>query len=349
MIRTNLKVFASVGLIITSLVIIVISYVFAQINESILKATKNGDHINIKRLTQSQYYKNARLIFNSVSASKPSSYFATISGEAELFLLDNNTSKWVPLKSFPSVERPLNNVVFIDNQTGFVIGNGGNISKTVDGGKTWNQCSKFTNLNLKKIIFANSQVGYLTGELARVKKSGNISYTHEIYKTNDGGNTWKKVYSKINADFTLYDFSLKSTNEIATIIGKTLLFTIDGGKTWKNVVLPDFAAAITFSRDGIGWIFQMNGETLRSNDGGTTWQKENIANAQKAKCKWTSARIGSDGHGLAVSEEGCVAFTRDGNKWTLLNDRLQDCLTYIFVGDKESIIVGYEAIYLVEF
>ncbi|HXF90867.1 MAG TPA: hypothetical protein VNJ29_02940, partial [Candidatus Nitrosotenuis sp.] len=188
MIRTNLKVFALVGLIITALLIIVICYGFALSNETTTKATKNEDPINIKRLTQNQYYKNARLIFNSVSASKPGSYFATISGEAELFILDNKSSNWVPLTAFPSVGRSLNKVILIDNQIGFVIGDGGNIFKTVDGGKTWYQCSKFTNLNLKKIIFANSQVGYLTGELAQVKKSGSLSYTHEIYKTSDGGN-----------------------------------------------------------------------------------------------------------------------------------------------------------------
>lgn len=81
----------------------------------------------------------------------------------------------------------LNKFYFVDNTTGWAVGNKdylsnnvGQIFKTTDGGNTWTLqfTSTLANTDLKRVFMLNSTTGWTVGNLGT------------ILKTNDGGTTW---------------------------------------------------------------------------------------------------------------------------------------------------------------
>jgi len=71
----------------------------------------------------------------------------------------------------------LNDVVFTDDSTGWVIGEYGYIGYTEDGGQTWTQVESGTDADLNRIVFVDSgNIGYIFGEnntLLKYEKNGN--------------------------------------------------------------------------------------------------------------------------------------------------------------------------------
>jgi photosystem II stability/assembly factor-like uncharacterized protein len=106
-----------------------------------------------------------------------------------------------------------------------------------------------------------------------------------IITTNDGGNTWKKVYeSDRTSEITWKQFfpsrnvgyvTIQSYDTVETVNQRYIAKTIDGGKTWKELPLvKDFKVrefGVAFTDEQHGWVGAMpNGfETF---DGGNTWK-----------------------------------------------------------------------------
>lgn len=90
----------------------------------------------------------------------------------------------------------LHDMVFPDSLNGYVIGQGGIIYKTVNGGTTWYTQSSGTTSSLSLLFFVNSQTGYISG--------GNSSIRF-ILKTTDGGGpvSIQPISSEIPANFSL--------------------------------------------------------------------------------------------------------------------------------------------------
>ncbi len=77
---------------------------------------------------------------------------------------------------------------FFDEKTGFVVGQSGLILKTIDGGISWNtiKSAVIGKEDIAKIIFLDKCNGYL------IKYFPNVSSSHFIEKTTDGGQTWTR-------------------------------------------------------------------------------------------------------------------------------------------------------------
>jgi len=75
----------------------------------------------------------------------------------------------------------LNNLSFVDNNTGFAVGSVGYILKTTDGGMNWNMTNSGTVNHLFGVSFFDSQNGMAAGD------------NGTIVKTTDGGDTWTDV------------------------------------------------------------------------------------------------------------------------------------------------------------
>ncbi|NOX86696.1 MAG: T9SS type A sorting domain-containing protein, partial [Chlorobi bacterium] len=72
----------------------------------------------------------------------------------------------------------MNSIYFIDEQTGWAVGDEGLICKTTDGGDTWVIKDTLLNSPLYDIRFINKQTGYL------------ISDGYGVFRTSDGGENW---------------------------------------------------------------------------------------------------------------------------------------------------------------
>ena len=77
---------------------------------------------------------------------------------------------------------------FMDETTGFIIGEEGLFMKTTDGGETWNERSLNRKVELLDVHFMDGQTGVIGGT------DGNLYITH------DGGNSWEELLGFVSTD-----------------------------------------------------------------------------------------------------------------------------------------------------
>lgn len=78
------------------------------------------------------------------------------------------------------IDKRITDMFFTSNQEGWIVGDGGFIARTNDGGKTWSSASTQTKADLTSIFFLNRQLGWTTGSEST------------ILNTTDGGVTWRR-------------------------------------------------------------------------------------------------------------------------------------------------------------
>jgi len=134
----------------------------------------------------------------------------------------------------PSPE--LKKIFFVDSLTGWTIGDRLFVF-TKDGGKTWTRdTTRFYN-NLKDIFFLDRNNGW-------------ISQDNELYKTNNGGKKFDLIYED-KSDQPITTILFLDNNHGYMGVGKdplyeedaiieegdaSLMETMDGGKTWKEIL-----------------------------------------------------------------------------------------------------------------
>ena len=180
---------------------------------------------------------------------------------------------------FDEVETYLNDLVFVDDQNGWVIGGWfqeGQLFQTTDGGKTW-KSQIVVDRSLNSIFFVTKRVGWIVGD------GGLLLFTEDF------GQTWKrKIISRYDG-FSYDDISFVSEKE-GWIVGDTglILQTVDGGKNWerKDSNTDDPLHAIWFSSKKEGWIVGWKGVILRSVDAGHTWRREQSPTNKTLNSLW---------------------------------------------------------------
>ena len=194
------------------------------------------------------------------------------------------------------IEGMLQDVYFMDDQNGLVVGNGGLMLKTSDGGKTWEKME--VNMQppgagqrpgggfgrggpapLYNIYFVDENVGYITGGRGT------------ILKTEDGGKTWARKMATsdtpgrggrpggIRANLMGIQMISETTGFIAGS-ENTILKTTDGGETWAG---SSERARVGETRNNLeniwfvspttGWVIGSFGTLLHTADGGENWEK----------------------------------------------------------------------------
>ena len=79
----------------------------------------------------------------------------------------------------------LNDVHFVDNLTGWAVGDNGAIVATVDGGETWTTQISGTTETLRSVFFLSDTLGWIAG--------GRTASSNTLLVTEDGGATWTPV------------------------------------------------------------------------------------------------------------------------------------------------------------
>lgn len=161
----------------------------------------------------------------------------------------------------------LNDVFFINEDTGFAVGEHGYVLKTEDAGVTWAEVTlpgsaSFRILNA--VCFNSNTSGFILG--------GNPTNDsiQTILKTMDGGNTWSIVTDKPNP--MIQDMSFLNENK-GLMVGNNGFAqeTVDGGKTWVDIVLPNvndqwFFTSVHYYNDSTAVIGGRNGALFLSFD-----------------------------------------------------------------------------------
>jgi photosystem II stability/assembly factor-like uncharacterized protein len=166
---------------------------------------------------------------------------------------------------------------FLNSKIGYIIGTNGYLLKTTDSGKSWIKSyieKDSSAVMTSSISFVNETTGYIYGYYNVL----NGSWYGVLYRTTDGGESWKKqYYGNVYHMHSMKFFD--ADNGIALNVinsGANILTTNNGGLSWEvgSVELDASAYRLFFSGD-ICYVTGKNQKILKSTDHGKTWQTIN--------------------------------------------------------------------------
>jgi len=214
----------------------------------------------------------------------------------------------------------LRDVVFVDSANGWAVGDSGVILHTSNGGSSWQQQTSISAENLDAVSFVDTKHGWIVGP------------PDSVLHTSDGGKSWSEQplpkYVGVMKAVAFVD----SKTGWAGGWGNTghIFKTVDGGSTWVhqptkqltvNAYHTMFAldANNVWALGGPGFVYTSCYESIRSSNGGATWQGP-TQGFQETWIRDVSFANKNDGwavpHTLCAkampTADGCVAYTNDG-------------------------------------
>lgn len=255
-------------------------------------------------------------------------------------LIDSVACDWEQLNS--GVGDYLQDVFFLNNDTGFVSGVGGTFIKTTNQGITWSVINLGTLEWLNSLFFTDNLNGVIVGA------------NGYLVRTNNGGTTWQIINSG-TSDWLFSVFF--PSNQIgyavgggASGVGQVILKTIDGGLTWNNQNIANSSQlrSVHFLNDNVGYASGYNATIIKTTDGGLNWIPLNTnlpLYYTLNSVHFTSIDTGYAGGGWQIGSNNTQAIikTVDGGvTWTnissLNNDFINDIIS---IGPSRLIAVGY--------
>ncbi len=164
---------------------------------------------------------------------------------------------------------------FVSPDSGWGVGQSGEIYRTVDGGENWTPQSSGTSRQLNGVTFINHLEGWACG--------GWESDPYLVLHTGDGGETWENQsfgsgYSCSGISFT--DSLNGWISGYNATLDAHIHVTDDGGATWTSQTLPTEVLdggieSIDFVNPLEGWAVTSsiynNGYIMHTSDGGDSW------------------------------------------------------------------------------
>ncbi|MDZ7716068.1 MAG: hypothetical protein U5J95_07640, partial [Balneolaceae bacterium] len=175
---------------------------------------------------------------------------------------------------------------------------GAGVYKSIDGGKSFELMGLEGVRNVHRIIVhpENSDIVYVGAQGTAWADSEHRG----VYKTTDGGETWKKILY-VNENTGIGDFVMDPHNPNKMFAamwefkrwpwffesggeGSGLYMTLDGGETWKEITSEDGLPEGNLGRIGLAiarsntdrvyaWVESKDNAMYRSDDGGYTWEE----------------------------------------------------------------------------
>jgi photosystem II stability/assembly factor-like uncharacterized protein len=215
-----------------------------------------------------QYSDSLREIsIKSVSSADDLNVFA-VDASGRVIYSHNSGVNWDFIQVGQGYDHPYK-IKFLNSSKGFLAGwdsLSNDFWTTGDGGINWERVSKSIKGNLRKIDFANENIGMGVGE-------------NFIYKTLDGGKNWKIIYESSSDYFS--GLSLIDSLNV-WVVGYDSLYKTSDGFTWISSLLNqniEFMRGAEFLDNYTGIIYEVR-ETLGdtafnyvTTDGGSTWRK----------------------------------------------------------------------------
>ena len=196
---------------------------------------------------------------------------------------------------------------FVDKNNGFVVGDGGWVYKTSDGGATWTliwNTGVYTDY-YRSISMLNSSVGLIA------ESDG------KLLRTTDGGITWLKISTSVLSLETVYFFNQNN----AYAIGQegSILKSTDGGSSWtkktshstdrlSGIWFTDSMNGFVVGQYGSGFMTGNMGIILRTTNGGENWDLQ----PSGTKNNLFDVRFIDKNKGYIVGENGSILMTSTG-------------------------------------
>jgi len=232
---------------------------------------------------------------------------------------------------------------FLNDNVGWVVGVGGTIRKTNDGGTTWIAQTSVIIGFLNQIRFVDANNGWIVGDPGVIlnttdggtnwvqQTSGSttkflslsfvnsnygwvVGETGEILKTTDGGTNWATLTSGITQKLWGVD-AVSTSNVFACGEVGIILKTTDGGINWntQNSTTSNVVWDFSFVSETKGWAVCDSGIILQTLDGGANWIRQTSPTTEGLY----DVHFVNDNYGWAVGATGTILRTTDGGaNWT---------------------------------
>ncbi|MBM77085.1 MAG: hypothetical protein CL846_01260 [Crocinitomicaceae bacterium] len=248
-------------------------------------------------------------------------------------------------------------VDFLDDNIGYIVGSGGKIFFTNDGGDNWIQTSSFTTEQLNDILFYSSTEAIIIGNngtLIRLNSDAheNISIEDPKLNYNETETTWNTINTGTTNDF--YEVEVKSGNVF--VVGDGLILkSTNQGETFNSVYANsnyEFRD-VSFVDANTGWVIGYNNssnqvEVLKTSNGGSSWNVQTSLNNSCAENEYATGLVVSalnSNYVLASSDCGFSnkKFTTDGINWQAVggNFAVAEISDFLFYGNDFS-SVGFQ-------
>lgn len=165
-----------------------------------------------------------------------------------------------------------------------------------------------------------------------------VGLAGSFIRSDDGGLSWKFVWTKTLSNLTSVDFPESNTG-YACGNGNNYYFdqgilrkTIDGGSTWDTLTLPFDAnySVLDFISVDSGWVAGDSGNVFRTYDGGLTWDDVSFTETRMAR---SIVMLDSD-TGFVAGDNAFAYRTFDGgNTWTSCAPVTSDKINSLFFLD----------------
>lgn len=222
---------------------------------------------------------NSTLPLNKIQMLNSSTGFAVtgVSNLGNLIKTTNGGSNWIqiPLPA-PYSGRNALDLEFINPNTGWIAGGvsfqtGETMTciKTTNGGLNWTQQQNDFNNNIVyvSIDMADENTGYIIA-----------GATNYVFKTINGGNNWKRIFSFPGAG-AAYEVTAVSSSVVFVSGEEGQLYkSTDGGISWTNIPVPiptNLIGTMAWVDENNGWIGGNSGFTAKTTNSGLTWKTFN--------------------------------------------------------------------------
>ena len=239
------------------------------------------------------------------------------------------------LQALPEIETEyyrLNDVHFVNRDTGFAIGaygrlsnGGGVLLQTTNGGERWFfRTLEFPVAPLLGMHFANSRHGVIVGR--------------DILETEDGGRNWTKLPR--STPYGLYGVHCVDSSRAYAVGQYGIILrrrATDG--SWEVLQSGTTTELCSvFFTDALHGIVVGYGVILQTTDGGETWARREYSSYEILR----SVHFMDTKTGVTVGDLGHAAYTRDGGTtWTPLTSATNHHLRGVqLINSKKAIAVG---------
>ncbi len=235
----------------------------------------------------------------------------------------NGGQQWSQVSGLAGV---LEDVEFLEDRVGLIVGHQGTMFRSGDGGVTWSSVDSGTTEDLMAVSWGDDGVAYAVG-------SGGI-----VLRSTDEGMTWTTVLVEGQ---THTDVSAAGSGHAWVVGGgdRYLWATTDGGETWQiqdSGEDDSFPVGIFFLDEQHGWMVA-SCLTFRTTDGGENWARDSLALGYNNAVQFTDTTWG-----YAVGDIGGTWYSEDGGvSWQMITNSLNgDLLDAFFLNRCRGWVVG---------
>ncbi|MEN6370605.1 MAG: hypothetical protein ABFD64_01200 [Armatimonadota bacterium] len=216
---------------------------------------------------------------------------------------------WVQLDSKPDAD--LVTALIVDRNNRVFAGTSSGLYRSTDKGATWTRCTKGMWSYIIDAFALDSE--------GRIYAGGD---KNAVYRSDDGGNSWKKIGIGQNIIYDPHINALCITPEghIFAVAYGSIFKSDDGGKHWINLKLKaDYDIIAIFAVDD-NQLYISDYSSLYTSDGQGNCDRIDLGSniiGEKIRCNTVTAA--PNGHIIIGTSDGAYISTDKGKSWKKLN------------------------------